>query len=245
MVSRGFGYHSLGFFLNYALDTGDRETLVLSCESYSNQRRAGLSNVLGENPMAPGRPLSEVQRAEDLQIHHAGVKAIQKVRFETHQRSKGLEDSRTNAVRVPGFHVPLPVHSQDRYCLQRFASSASKMVPGGRATDQRRKRHFRDAAQAGVGGRLSDRVVSVPSHPRSAGAELNPRSLLKERLGQRPEARFRLDLADDLGLGCGRRCKQLSQDGVELLAIHRQIRPPFMASRHAVIPPLAGGGSDG
>src|SRR5579863_2924138 len=45
------------------------------------------------------------------------------------------------------------------------------MVPRGRPHDPRRKRHLRAATQAGVGDRLSDRMVPVPSHSRSYGAE--------------------------------------------------------------------------
>ena len=98
MVSRVFEYYCLGFVLIYALDTEDRETLVLSCGSFPNRRRASLSNVLGKGPMAPWHPLSEVQWRRNLKIHDAGVKAIQKVHLEADRRSEGLEDSRADAV---------------------------------------------------------------------------------------------------------------------------------------------------
>ena len=98
MVSRGFGYYSLGVFLNYALDTEDRETLALSCGSYPKRGGASLSDPLGKNPLAPRHPMSEVQRGKNLQIHDARVKAIQEVHFEADWRSKGLEDPRASAV---------------------------------------------------------------------------------------------------------------------------------------------------
>lgn len=98
MVSRGFGYHRLGFFLIYPLDTDGRETLALSCGSYPQRGGASLSDALGKNPLAPRHPMSEVQRGKNLQIHDARVKTIQKVRLEADWRSEGLEDPRASAL---------------------------------------------------------------------------------------------------------------------------------------------------
>jgi hypothetical protein len=47
--------------------------------------------------MAPRRPLSQVPRGENLQVHDDAVNAIQKVHLEADRRSKGPEDTRTNA----------------------------------------------------------------------------------------------------------------------------------------------------
>jgi hypothetical protein len=202
----------------------------LNCGSYRVSQRASLSGLPRRNPMAPRDSLPHLLGQESLEVHNPGVKAIQEVRIEAKRRSEGLEDSRANAVSVPYAHLPPAVHGQDGNGVERFASSASKMVPGDRSDDQFRKRHFRVAAQAGVEDRLCYRLVPLPSYSRSDGAE--PRrarsSFLKQRLGQGPEARFCFDLADDRGLGGRRRGNQLIEDGVECLAIHRQILPLFI-----------------